>query len=650
MGTFKSIGNLIRSQKRQPDIAIARPDFTVLGYITNYQNLSLSLRFTEQSQITFEVARRYYDKEAGAYQKNDCAQHLSRLKLLFLSGVGWFIIDSVREISDGISEKYEVTAFSYEYGLSFRDVEIYNRISAGEGTMELTLERILTRVCASSNWSVGHLAEDCGAMQRTFEQIIQKNWYDFLKEDVEDSFNVILVFDCLEFKINVYTQEDIQVLDNSGLYLSYGNLLKDAEIEQLNDPVSTVLTVSGENGLTITPVNPLCINKIYCFTPYMTSEWMEPSLIEAITKWQNKVAAYEPVVKYLSWAVQSMMEKRNELEKERLNYEADAEKYHQLYNATPNGTATNAQKMIYLDNYKTYSNLREHRQSWIDVYDDMIYTLEGGGYSPVSGSYKGQNEVEDLTEYLTETVDMLEQDFNSEDEILCYYVLNDNPDTPGTWSKYSFAYQRITYTRLQILSKYCSSAAVNGFQQMINNGKKIPNLARLPHICAIDNRCTDRNGQFLDVCPAALERNFTDDQLEILKNYFFESSYENRLYQLSNDNSKGSYYGKINTAEKLYQDAKSKIAEMAKISYSFELSSENFLADKAYKNIADKLQLGSTLNAELFKGSWYSVALVGADIQFESPDNFKMLFANKYKIKSDKATLRELLASRQVSF
>ena len=89
---------------------------------------------------------------------------------------------------------------------------------------------------------------------------------------------------------------------------------------------------------------------------------------------------------------------------------------------------------------------------------------------------------------------------------------------------------------------------------------------------------------------------------------------------------------------------------MAKISYSFELSSENFLADKAYKNIADKLQLGSTLNAELFKGSWYSVALVGADIQFESPDNFKMLFANKYKIKSDKATLRELLASRQVSF
>lgn len=174
MGTFKSIGNLIRSQKRQPDIAIARPDFTVLGYITNYQNLSLSLRFTEQSQITFEVARRYYDKEAGAYQKNDCAQHLSRLKLLFLSGVGWFIIDSVREISDGISEKYEVTAFSYEYGLSFRDVEIYNRISAGEGTMELTLERILTRVCASSNWSVGHLAEDCGAMQRTFEQIIQK--------------------------------------------------------------------------------------------------------------------------------------------------------------------------------------------------------------------------------------------------------------------------------------------------------------------------------------------------------------------------------------------------------------------------------------------------------------------------------------------
>ena len=147
-----------------------------------------------------------------------------------------------------------------------------------------------------------------------------------------------------------------------------------------------------------------------------------------------------------------------------------------------------------------------------------------------------------------------------------------------------------------------------------------------------------------------MERNFTDDQLEILKNYFFESSYENRLYRLSNDNSKGSYYGKINTAEKLYQDAKSKIAEMAKISYSFELSSENFLADKAYKNIADKLQLGSTLNAELFKGSWYSVALVGADIQFESPDNFKMLFANKYKIKSDKATLRELLASRQVSF
>ena len=66
MGTFKSIGNLIRSQKRQPDIAIARPDFTVLGYITNYQNLSLSLRFTEQSQITFEVARRDDDKEAGA--------------------------------------------------------------------------------------------------------------------------------------------------------------------------------------------------------------------------------------------------------------------------------------------------------------------------------------------------------------------------------------------------------------------------------------------------------------------------------------------------------------------------------------------------------------------------------------------------------
>ena len=153
----------------------------------------------------------------------------------------WFVIKSVEEESDGISSAKTVTAYSYEYTLSNRNISLSESamplyippqisslvngngwvIDKEYGTIGLTyatqklgaglLNRVLELFPA---WSIGHISSKLMTRYRSFDAVDNADIYKFLMGDVESAYQCYFVFDNnnIQFYQGIDYSEDFSVM------------------------------------------------------------------------------------------------------------------------------------------------------------------------------------------------------------------------------------------------------------------------------------------------------------------------------------------------------------------------------------------------------------------------------------------------------
>lgn len=182
----------------------------------------------------------------------------------------WFVITSSEEELDGISAVKTVTAYSYEYTLSSRN------ISLSEGTLPLYIppsllslvngtgwcidkeqgrtakygaqklsSGLLNRVLEIfPTWTIGHISEELMTRYRSFGEVDDTNIYTFLMSEVQSAYQCYFVFNNNNKTISAYSQDDI--VNDSGVMLTWDNAIKHLQIS--NSDTSFVTALRGHTA------------------------------------------------------------------------------------------------------------------------------------------------------------------------------------------------------------------------------------------------------------------------------------------------------------------------------------------------------------------------------------------------------------------
>ena len=238
------------------------------------------MRLTDFSEISFTYPQKVDNKTTQYY--ND----IKTKKIIYVPELGYFRLEKVKIESDGIREVKNCVGYSIQIELKNKQLvnfsgtyKLYDSLKPQESLMGILIDYF-------PNWSINEVDENLWNIYRTYD-ISEKDIYSFLMDDLMTSFNCVVLFDIMNRKISV--KELGNVSKETDIYISFDNLIKSAEIEELSDEICSSLRVRGGSESTdIRSVNPNGTDTIYNINYYKTLEYMSQSLIDALNAYEIK--------------------------------------------------------------------------------------------------------------------------------------------------------------------------------------------------------------------------------------------------------------------------------------------------------------------------------------------------------------------------
>ena len=242
--------DILSGRAKKPEFYLCRPDKTILGGL-NVTNASATFKFNSYGEISCELYRTYQHPISGEMVVNPLYDKIEALMLLYIVNFGYFQIQESNEIIDSSGERKSISAYSLEYALcqryldnflinlgvdgSIDGVKLLNQADISHSLIHLALEKM-------PNWSVGHVDLSVQDRQRSFE-VDHQTIYDFLLNDVSDTFGVIFEFDTVNNTVNIYDEETYSL--DSNIYVSMDTIANSVEISYNADDIKTRLYVYG---------------------------------------------------------------------------------------------------------------------------------------------------------------------------------------------------------------------------------------------------------------------------------------------------------------------------------------------------------------------------------------------------------------------
>lgn len=330
----------------------------------NVTNLQGTFKFNSYSEISFNVASVYHDLITGEQKRTPYYDYIEGLRLVYLEGFGYFQLQDPELYSDGIQEYKSINAYSLEYSLSQRYLEtfiinmgdtgdtvgsidrvvLYNPSDVDHSLLHLVLQK-------AYGWTIGHVDDELASQGRSFE-VDRESIYDFIMNDMCDTFKCYVEFDTINNIINVYSENEIERFTGDGktksfrltnnfyddstvtinghettqykydqntkelslvtapsqgdiieitnefkskydtdIIVAFENLSNEMRINYSADDIKTVLTVKGADDLDIRNVN-FGLSSIINLEYYCTPEWMGEKLYNEYLAYMDKQDKY----------------------------------------------------------------------------------------------------------------------------------------------------------------------------------------------------------------------------------------------------------------------------------------------------------------------------------------------------------------------
>lgn len=356
--------DLLSETYQVPDVILCQTNKEKICKL-NAINLEGTFKFNSYSEISFDVPSVYCDLNSGETKPTPYYDYVEGLRLVYLKGFGYFQLQDPEINGNGIQEYKHINAYSLEYALSQRYLEnfvvnpaekddraidkkviLYNQYDVTHSLIHLVLEK-------AYGWTVGHIDEELKTQQRSFS-IDRQSIYDFIMNDMCNTFKCYVEFDTIENTINIYSESEDEVERHKGdgkttifklqndflpsnivtlnghkttqynynpstkeltfnsapgqgdiieisnefkhkydtdVIIAFENLSNEMKVNYSADDIKTVLTVKGADDLDIRDVN-FGLPSIMNLDYYDTPEWMGDKLYKEYQEYMDKQDKY----------------------------------------------------------------------------------------------------------------------------------------------------------------------------------------------------------------------------------------------------------------------------------------------------------------------------------------------------------------------
>ena len=355
--------DLLSETYQVPDVILCQTNKEKICKL-NAINLEGTFKFNSYSEISFDVSSVYCDLISGETKPTPYYNYVEGLRLVYLEGFGYFQLQDPEINGNGIQEYKHINAYSLEYALSQRYLEnfIINEGDVGDtiGSIDGVIlynpddiEHSLIHLVLKKayGWTVGHIDEELIGQSRSFE-IDRQSIYDFIMNDMCNTFKCYVEFDTINNVINIYAENEVERCIGNGkivafklqndisdsstvtinghvitqykydsstkelifnnapgqgdiieisnefkhkydtdVIIAFENLSNEMNVNYSADDIKTVLTVKGADDLDIRDVNfglPSIMNLDY----YNTPEWMGEELYKEYQEYMDKQDKY----------------------------------------------------------------------------------------------------------------------------------------------------------------------------------------------------------------------------------------------------------------------------------------------------------------------------------------------------------------------
>lgn len=260
---------------------LCNPNKHEICIMTNVKELKFTLRCNDVSEMSFRVYKTMNEVDFPEYGL------VRKMRMIHVDGMGYFVIQEVSEIFEGEVPYKDVTLYSAEYMLNYKPVNLALTTMVDGGTTvfaksykfydkDYPKDTLMYRLFAGADfkdWTFDYDSIDESLMgkYRSFDDS-GDGLYGFLQNYVSTSYECVFTYDIENYVVSVHKKDDL--IRPTDITLSMDNLMKQANLKELSDEITTVLAVKGSDKLSLSKVNPTGTNNIYNFDYYLNEEWL----------------------------------------------------------------------------------------------------------------------------------------------------------------------------------------------------------------------------------------------------------------------------------------------------------------------------------------------------------------------------------------
>ena len=710
----------------QVELRLCNPDGRELFPLPG-KSRNLTLRFNDLSELTFDVDSKITLSD-GTVIDLEAYDYIQTKRLVYATNIGWFQISGVDEQDNGIVKSKSVTAESYQSVLKNKGFYSEERVYCfynpndphddrydstkddsipsvlGQWSKQLGIKQALGQGLSEpaapyDDWTVTYVNPSltyagAGSICRTFKENTTFG-YDWIVNDVEEAFEVVILFDFMYKTIHVMTPGE--VTQKANVVYTFSNFMKNVNVSENADDIVTVLNCNGDN-CNITAVNPTGTNYICDFSYYMDKvnyRWMSAALIEKLEQWKedcdNEKDTYENYVAQIRTLYQTATEKETLLQEMSLSL-ADLRtaqnKRMVLGSGTPGSlcgivtaeSVRSGNKSIkdgttyYSTAFTGDKNITAYQFSPTYDTENKKWVFSGASKTGTANAIVAENlsnsntsgisywyfsDVTDGSSYckLQSAVTVNKDSATSTyycggfDRYIAYtYPIVDEStgdtiytDTVQSWIDLRESHVNTLNTEL------CGYALqLNGYQ--INKAGEVIN----PTSGSIYGRINILQSQISEIANRLNIISYfssTPTLLRELNCYWVEGDYTNENIAVLEETTPEE---EIDLSNELLTSGYIELSKVCQPRVSFSIESIDATKQYEFRNQMRELELGKIVTVEKEEGLWYYPALLEISINLDNSDEFNMSFANAMRLDDWGYTYADLMAdasatSRKVS-
>lgn len=636
-----------------------------IGIIPGVFNLHLNIKFSEPSEISFDVPAVIDGEPNWIYDR------LTGHKIVYTEHYGIYVLMNPSTESDGVYDVKHIEGYSIEQELDNKTFfleegtfKFYDQTSPSNP--DTIMGRILE---VARGWSVGYVSPTLAQRYRTFDQY-DDYLLDFVYNEVPEKFRGVFVFDPYERTINAYDADE--QLDTLPIYLDFDNLIETIEIEELSDELVTALRPYGADELDIRDVNPIGTNWVYDLSYFISNGDIPDAIAEKWNVWQKTVLNHQQEYQGLaalraSTTAQLLSEKAS-----LVDLQGELETLTSQQSVTIQALAmetTTAGKQSQQELLDEINSKIAAKKSEIETKENLIESIEDNLDAENPESYVAQ--IQDIVNELSITNYFTDDEYNEISRYLIEQDITENTfvatsvDTTISGASYTvsnetFVIQNSSITRIDLTDKFnkrmytfsggtftlSGSHAINGdiIRGTLEENDSGEYVFSIYGGSISSGSATASSGMVtISGVMTSLSSDIHSVTVDEVTTYegttlqFFSAS--GSLFLTANV----SDYQKYSVQMELFDYAVDVLSDLATPTYEFSVDSGNFIFASEFAPFRNKLELGKGVYLNVGDRTVITPYIIEFELDFEDREDFSIVFSNRFKRHDNCNTLKDMV-------